>query len=315
MHDFETPLPCVGFPLVGRARFRVTGADHLRYLNGQLTQDLRKVTSALALPACITSAKGRLQAEVWVLAESDSGGQAALLVDAPGELQEALLGRLERYIVADDVSLEDVTGVSELLHFPLAQLPDISELEPFVAAKAARLGGAGWDVWVPADKFGPLCEALGGRLGSAQDFERLRVQRGVPAWGAELTEDTLPPEAGLDKTHVDYHKGCYIGQEVISRLKSVGHVNRALQRFTGSQAGATNSQPMARSGFVCSAGDSLYEQGRRDKVVGSLTSVTDDGHGGMCALGYVKRGVEAERFETEKGVQVFAVPNTAKHSV
>jgi tRNA-modifying protein YgfZ len=315
MHDFETPLPCVGFPLVGRARFRVTGADHLRYLNGQLTQDLKKVTSALALPACITSAKGRLQAEVWVLAESGSSGQAALLVDAPGELREALLGRLERYIVADDVTLEDVTGASELLHFPLAQLPDIPELAPFVAAKAARLGGAGWDVWVPADKFGPLCEALGGRLGSAKDFERLRVQRGIPAWGAELTEDTMPPEAGLDKTHVDYHKGCYIGQEVISRLKSVGHVNRALHKFTGGQTETLPPMPMGASGLPCSAGESLYEQGNRDKVVGMLTSVTDDGHGGMRALGYVKRGVEAEGFETEKGVQLLIVPNTTKQSV
>jgi folate-binding protein YgfZ len=315
MQDFETPLPFIGFPLVGRARFRVTGTDHLRYLNGQLTQDLKKVTHQLALPACITSAKGRLQAEVWVLAEVGSSGQAALLVDAPGELREALLGRLERYIVADDVSLEDVTGVSELLHFPLTQLPDIPELEPFVAAKAARLGGAGWDVWVPADKFGSLCAALGGRLGSAQDFERLRVQRGIPAWGAELTEDTLPPEAGLDKTHVDYHKGCYIGQEVISRLKSVGHVNRALQRFTGGQTEALPPTPMGASGLPCSAGESLYEQGKRDKVVGTLTSVTADSHGGMCALGYVKRGVEAERFETEKGVQLFGVPNTAKHAV
>jgi hypothetical protein len=72
---------------------------------------------------------------------------------------------------------------------------------------------------------------------------------------------------------------------------------------------------MGASGLPCSAGESLYEQGKRDKVVGTLTSVTDDGHGGMRALGYVKRGIEADGFETAKGVQLFEEANTAKHSV
>jgi len=74
--------------------------------------------------------------------------------------------------------------------------------------------------------------------------ETLRIEAGIPRWGFELGEDTLPPEAGLDRTHIDYHKGCYIGQEVISRLKSVGHVNRQLTGFV-SEAGAPLSPGMA----------------------------------------------------------------------
>ena len=307
MHHFESSSHFLGFPLVGRARFRVSGADSLRYLNGQLTQDLKRVTPQATLPACITSAKGRLQAEVWVAAEPRKLERAAFLVDAPGELREALLERLERYIVADDVSVEDITGEAELLHFTGVQMPDLPEVNVFSAARAARLGEAGWDVWVPAAQFPELCAALGDRLGSTQDVERLRVERGIPAWGAELSEETLPPEAGLDRTHVDYHKGCYIGQEVISRLKSVGHVNRVLRKFScPSEAGSVAVADVEPKRHPL-AGDALYEMGQRGKPAGTLTSVVADGKGGFRALGYVKRGVEAERFETEGGAELFSV--------
>jgi folate-binding protein YgfZ len=132
------------------------------------------------------------------------------------------------------------------------------------------------------------------------------VQRGIPAWGAELTEDTLPPEAGLDKTHIDYHKGCYIGQEVISRLKSVGHVNRALQRFTGKSDGQVAATGFALSGGP-SPGDLLHLAGTRDNAVGKLTSVVSGLAGEFFALGYLKRGVAAVEFETTNGVSLRAV--------
>jgi folate-binding protein YgfZ len=305
MHPLENFTPFLAFPLVGRARLRVSGADSLRYLNGQLTQDLKRVSPQATLPACITSAKGRLQAEVWVVAEAAKPERVAFLVDTPGELREALLERLERYIVADDVSVEDITGEAELLHFPGAQIPELSEVSAFPAARAARMGEAGWDVWVPAAQFPELCAVLRERLGSAQDVERLRVERGIPAWGAELSEDTLPPEAGLDSTHVDYHKGCYIGQEVISRLKSVGHVNRVLRKFRcPSEAGSVAVAEPKRHPL---AGEALYERGQRGKPAGTLTSVAADGKGGFYALGYLKRGVEAECFETEGGAELFSV--------
>jgi folate-binding protein YgfZ len=283
------------------------GADYLRYLNGQLTQDLKKVTSQAALPACVTSAKGRLQAEVWVVAGEGDGGLPALFVDAPRELREALLARLERYIVADDVSVVDVTGEAELLHFPGAQLPDLPELNLLSKAQAARLGADGWDVWVPAERFEELCTSLGDRLGSREDYERMRVERGIPAWGAELSEETLPPEAGLDKTHVDYHKGCYIGQEVISRLKSVGHVNRVLRKFRGAPQG--QSEGVAPSAPMChpAAGEALYVPGDSEKQVGTLTSVVSDGAGGFFALGYLKRGVEEACFVTKTGAGLISV--------
>jgi folate-binding protein YgfZ len=66
---------------------------------------------------------------------------------------------------------------------------------------------------------------------TADEIERLRIENAVPVWGAELGPETLPAEAGLDVSAVDFHKGCYIGQEVVSRIESVGHANRALRLF------------------------------------------------------------------------------------
>ena len=111
--------------------------------------------------------------------------------------------------------------------------------------------------------------------------------------GAELDENTLPPEAGLERTHIDYHKGCYIGQEVISRLKSVGHVNRTLHRFSGRTSGA--------EAIPCWGTPFLTEDGAE---AGVLTSVVPLEGADFAALGYVKRGVEAPRFITAGGVHL-----------
>lgn len=286
-----------GFVLQNRARFRVFGADRLRYLNGQLTQDIRRVSEQLALPACVTSAKGRLQGEVWVVAES--AGPTAFLLDAPGELRETLLLRLERYIISEEVFVEDVTGLATLIHFPCPEVPSVLNEKKIPKVSAARLGQPGWDVWVPAGSFEEVCERLDKLLGSEADYERLRILRGIPAWGSELNEETLPPEAGLDKTHVDYHKGCYIGQEVISRLKSVGHVNRILKKLcTRANQNLGMEHPLLPPPVQ---GDALYNPQSGESPVGSLTSVASDGETGFLALGYIKRNVDMDTLKTASG--------------
>lgn len=307
MSLFASAVAHFGFWLDARARFRLSGVDCLRYLNGQVTQDLSRVTKDLALPACITSAKGRLQAEVWVSIDPGTSEAPVILVDAPGELREALLPRLERYIVADDVIVEDVTGVSALFHFPGPQAPNLSAEFMASCVRAARLGEPGWDVWVPSDRIDLFRQTLGDGLGRSSDYERVRIERGIPAWGAELTEETLPPEAGLDKTHIDYHKGCYIGQEVISRLKSVGRVNQTLQRFRGKSRIGLPETVRAPFQFP-TPGELLYTTADRKTSVGWLTSVSAGSNEEVIALGYLKRGVAEGELQTEKGFALALVP-------
>ncbi len=201
-----------------RAQFRLSGADRLRYLNGQVSNDVGKATEAVAVSACVTTAKGRLQGLVWITVEA--GGEA-FLIDTDIELRESLLARLGKYIIADDADLEDVTDDYSLLHVIGADGEGVA---------SERFATPGRDLWLRCGAELPALDRMG-----AEAIERFRVEQGVPAWGAELTTETLPAEALLDRRSVDFHKGCYVGQEVISRVESVGRVIRQLAalQFTG----------------------------------------------------------------------------------
>jgi folate-binding protein YgfZ len=258
--------------LGGRAKWRLSGADRVRYLNGQVTNDVRKATAGSAMAACVTTAKGRLCGVVYV-----SAGGDFLRLDAEGELREELGARLGRYIIADDAALEDVTEEECLYHVLAREAPEI-EAEVLVAA---RYGGKGFDVMGAAEERERIFAALAARyvLISDEVAESIRIEGGVPRWGAELTEETLPPEAGLDRTAVDFHKGCYIGQEVISRIESVGHVNRRLVGFVSDAALA--------------AGMTLHADGDAGRPAGGITSAGwSFGLETWAALGYVKRGCD-----------------------
>src|SRR2546421_9414814 len=101
-----------------RAKFRITGNDRLRFLNGQITNDLRKASETIAVEACVLNAKGKTNAHIFVSALGES-----FLVDAELELRETLRNRLERYVIADDVQIEDVTDQFSLFHILSEESP------------------------------------------------------------------------------------------------------------------------------------------------------------------------------------------------
>ena len=258
--------------LSDRTKLCLTGPDRVRYLNGQVTNDIRRAGPDTTLQACVTTAKGKLSGIIYVSGHSDF-----LRIDSDPELRESLAARLERYIIADDVALEDVTDAECLFHLlPPGSPGGLKECE---IRAATRLGRPGLDIIAPRSEYERLLASLTARhtLIPAALAESLRIEAGVPCWDAELTEDTLPPEAGLDQTAIDYHKGCYIGQEVISRIKSAGHVNRTL-------AGFTASMPLA-------AGMTLHPVDDLAKPAGKITSAAwSFGLETWAALGYLKRG-------------------------
>lgn len=214
--------PAAGwFPVQDVARFALTGNDRVRYLNGQVSNDVRKLAPGRAMQACVLSAKGRLDGVVWIWAEED-----ALIVEVQKSLEESMGVRLERYIVADDVELRAVATPNcvHVVGDAVARIP-----AGVRTREIRRLGVNGVDVEAP--DAGTLCRSAGIEELRAETAERIRIENAVPAWGAELGPDTLPAEAGLDRAAVDFHKGCYIGQEVVSRIESVGHANRVLRVF------------------------------------------------------------------------------------
>ena len=223
-----------GFFVLGPCtRIRVTGTDRLRYLNGQLSNDLKRLSVGEAMPALLLSAKGKLCADVFVSIDGES-----LVVEADASLEEALPARLERYAVADDVAFELLPPEPQRCHVFGAGSVGLGGL------RICRIGIEGTDLpsapgnWTKAE---------------AEEIELLRIERGVPRWGNELSEDTLPQEAGLDRTAVDFNKGCYVGQEVVSRIHSVGRVNRHLCGFIGEfdPAGAAKAVLLDSGGQKC----------------------------------------------------------------
>lgn len=260
------------YPVRDVARFAVTGLDRLRYLNGQVSNDLRKLVPGEAMQACILSAKGRLDAVVWIWIEQDR-----FVVECDASLAEPLAMRLERYVVADDVEI--------------APLPPCETVHVFGPAagslaglKILRLGVAGVDI---SSATNPACPAC---LEAAPDeIERLRIERCIPRWGAELGPETLPAEAGLDATAVDFQKGCYIGQEVVSRIRSVGHANRALRVFD-----IAADEPPA-------VGAEFFLPGDSSRAAATVTSVHFALSSGV-GLCYIRRGTaEGAMLESTNG--------------
>jgi folate-binding protein YgfZ len=284
--------------LSDRVQLRLTGTDRVRYLNGQVTINVLRLEPGKIRAACITTAKGKLCADVFVRAERD-----ALVIDADASLKEALPARLGRYIIADDVAIDDVSGQIRLVHLlgPAATRADLTALPG--AARANRFGRAGLDLRLTSDEFHRVWNALSTETCVLDEplLESLRIEAGIPRWGYELDEATLPPEARLDRTHIDYDKGCYVGQEVISRLKSVGHVNRCLTGFVAATAGSL------------ATGLRLFHPDDTTREIGELTSTAwSFALDRPIALGYLKRGSPTgellARAPDESGAGRFVLP-------
>jgi len=272
------------FQVTNRVRFELRGPDAVRYLNGQVSIDISRLTPGKARPACLLNAKGKLCALLQVWRSNDS-----LVVEGPAELAENIQARLERYIIADDVELLPIPLPQPLYHLIALAQPKAQEgpacqgrSDSLNTANPAltieRLGLFGID---SQEKPTDLREF------SPEDIELLRILHGVPIWGRELSEDTLPQEARLEDHAVDFDKGCYVGQETVSRLKSVGRVNKRLHGFLGSLE-LPSGVPLF-----------LHLPGEPATMAGTLTSHAC--HFDMAqtaALGYLKRQFESlPRFE------------------
>jgi len=259
--------------LSARAKLRVAGADRFRFLNGQITNDLQKASETAAIEACVLNAKGKLNAHIFIGALVES-----LLIDAEPELRETLRARLDRYVIADDVQIEDVTDEFSIFHV-FTEEPPAPDSGRIVSAP--RFAATGWDIWSdPARR-----DASRHELASAYHFidsaaaDVMRIEQGLPIWGRELTEEIIPIEANLEQRTIDYQKGCYIGQEVISRIKMSGQTNKRLCGLI-----SPNNTPLQ-------PGMKLVAPSGSGKESGWITSVTRSQRlGKEIALGYVKRG-------------------------
>jgi folate-binding protein YgfZ len=270
------------FVLSPRALWRLSGPDALRYLNGQVTNDVSALTEGRGCYAAVCTAKGRMEGDVFI-----SLHDGVFYLDSCAELHESLGARLEKYLIADDAAFEDVSDLWSLSHV-FGPTPPSAPPTGFVVPHA-RFGVPGHDVWIPSSGA-----FVAGDHAGADVVETLRLEHGIPRWGAELTPNTLPPEAGPSMlAAISYTKGCYVGQETIARLKSVGHVNRTLIFLRSESA----SFPEASTKLK-----------QDDREVGAVTSAgfspqLDCG----IALGYVQRSVAAEGTALDGGALTLTI--------
>ena len=279
------------FDLSARTKLRLTGADRLRYLNGQISNDARKASDAAAVHACVLTQKGKINADVFIHCDGES-----FIVDSDADREE-LIARLDRYIIADDVQIADVTDEFALVHF----LGEASDFGDARLVKSNRYGFDGRDLWIRKDAHDLYAQKLATQLSFCDgDCEEVfRIERGVPRWGRELSDEIIPTEANLEADVVDFAKGCYIGQEVISRIKMSGQTNKRLCGLI------TTAESPLRAGMRLTSSDA--------KEVGVITSAAKSSRiGAQIGLAFLKRGHQEAgtqlMAENAVAVQIAALP-------
>jgi folate-binding protein YgfZ len=259
--------------LSDRAKLRVTGPDRIRFLNGQLTNDIANLKPGTSVYACALSAKGKLCGDLFVTPLND-----ALLLDYELVLRDSIPARLEKYLIADEVELEDVTEQYALFHLSGVALPDAILPEGIVTI-SNRFAIDGKDLLLPATLKNVVPTLVNDTPVSSPKLEEFRIEQGIPKWGTELSEEVIPNEAGLGERALSYTKGCYLGQEIISRIKSLGRVNRHLRGVR------------LISGSDLEPGDKLVP--KAGQQIGTVTSACKSERlGGWIGLAYLRRGFD-----------------------
>ncbi|MEP6922753.1 MAG: aminomethyltransferase family protein [bacterium] len=288
--------------LSSRGRFLVTGSEAIQFLNGLITNDMKTLAPNSWMPAAFPNVQGRLIATVRVIrcndVETNAKASPAFLIDTESVTHEKVLQTIKRFTLAGDFHVTDITGETALISLQGKQasrivrsvLGDLAgELPQHGVAttewksdnvnvvRASHTGTDAFDLIVSASLAPELWQALisAGALPVGDDaLQILRVEAGEPQYGIDMDETNVVTEASLNDA-VSYTKGCYIGQEIIARIKYRGHVAKQLCGLVFARLVTLAEGATIRS--------------RDDKEIGRLTSFTTSPHlGRTIALGYVK---------------------------
>ena len=229
--------------LSSRGRIRVTGEDRARLLHAMTTNHVQQMISGDGIYAFFLNAQGRILADAYILCFEDH-----FILDTAPETRQAVYEHLDNYIIADDVTLEDITEQTFSLGLEGPRTADTAarcgmqaphhryshvQSGEFVVAAISATGSFGVRIYGPGrrrDEATAMIEGAGAIAASEQDAETVRIENFVPRYGCDITEHTLPQET--QQMHgLHFQKGCYLGQEIVERIRSRGHVNRLLMGF------------------------------------------------------------------------------------
>jgi folate-binding protein YgfZ len=223
-----------------RGRIRATGEDRKRLLHAMSTNHIQALEPGQGLYAFFLNPQGRIQSDAVVLCEQES-----LLLDVEPRNREFIIAHLDKFIIADDVTLEDITGSTFALALEgpasARMLNSLSLPQPetalhFIAAQglvvvnASLTGQPGYRIIGPEGDHLAWLQRLneaGAVNATEAEVETVRIENGHPRFGIDITDANLVQETGLLQA-VHFSKGCYLGQEIVERVRSQGHVNRLL---------------------------------------------------------------------------------------
>jgi folate-binding protein YgfZ len=287
-------MPPPLFELAGWTQIELTGRDRQSFLHGFCTNDIKRLTPGQGCEAFLTNIKGRIIGHIWAFAEENR----LCLESEPGQAA-AIIAHLDKYLIAEDVQLVDRTADWEIMLLvgdgagETVCASGLCDQPPATIGAHLSIPGTNehasirradftekpcWSISVAATGVDGLLERLivaGAELSDAAAFESLRIEHGYPLFGVDLTGDNLVHESARVPQTVSFNKGCYLGQEPIARLDSLGHVNRHLCRLRiATDANVTHGAPLNQGG----------------QEVGQVTSVARDPSGsGGVAIAMVKR--------------------------
>ena len=280
-----------------RGKFSMKGRDHAKFLHRMVSNDIKRLNPGQGTYATLLTPQGHILVDMRLYCAEDR-----FFVDTDADLRDKALEGLKRYVIADQVEFEPLDLHALAFQGPRSRsllektlhisLPARQEFEHFATnyagfpvrvVRASSTGEEGYEVWAGAKG---LLAVWGAACGQAptygmlpcgtQALETLRIEAGIPRYGQELGEDTIPNEAGLWDA-LSFNKGCYVGQEIVERARSRGHVNWKLMGL------------VVESEAAPAAGEKLARDGREiGEVTSSCVSPT---LGKTLALAYLRREV------------------------
>jgi glycine cleavage system T protein len=283
--------------LSDRGKLRLGGKEHLKFLQGMITNDVSALEDGQGMYAAILTVKGRMVSDMGVYREKET-----VLLDLEPGLNNKVGDLLKKYRLSYKASIDDLTESTGLLSVqgpeayrlavdiageenPLSNRYDhvkrIVDGTEIMIVRAGRTGEDGYDFYVPSGELSRIWGLLmerGKEYGitpaGSKALDTLRIEAGIPVYGTDMDEDTIPIEAGIWDA-LNFEKGCYVGQEVVARIKWRGHVNRHLV------------------GLITS-GERVPERGsdlfHGEKKIGLITSGTfSPALRKNIALGYIRR--------------------------
>jgi aminomethyltransferase len=294
--EFQALVSGCGIYRLDRSQIALTGSDRVRWLNGVVTNNIRDLAVGHGVYAFLLNPQGKIQADLYAFNREES-----LVVETESAQAETVLQIFDRYIIMDDVEIENLSPKIAVIGLAgaeaeavLAKIPAQAKLgrgtlefldaewegERLTVVRGDNPAIPCFEVWSAPEHAGAVWNALlhgGAEEIHAEAREALRIASGIPKFGLDIRQRDLPQETGQERA-LSFTKGCYVGQEIVERIRSRGAVHRIL---TGFEIEGAKPAP----------GFKIQEDGKDVAEITSVATVPAEGGERILALGYGRREV------------------------